>query len=132
ATAGAESSDRAQLPGRLLKSRQRETAEGHGPDCRQMARTLRRAGHRGFGGSAAFGRAALNQRCHGGGRPRQDAARKAAGCRALEQSSSRRNSRGFAAHGAAHLARLRTVALVTRRLLITLRYTLNLKLIASV
>src|ERR1700704_1477533 len=54
----------------------------------------------------------------------------AAGCRALEQTSSRRNSQGFAAHGAAHLARLRTVALVTRRLLITLRYTLNLKSIA--
>jgi hypothetical protein len=37
----------------------------------------------------------------------QDAvARKAAGCRALEQPSSRRSSRDFAADGAAHLARL--------------------------
>jgi transposase len=51
-------------------------------------------------------RAALNQRCAGGGSARQDAARKAAGRRALEQPSSRRNSRDFAADGAAHLARL--------------------------
>src|SRR3979490_676998 len=36
ATAGAESTDREQLPRRSLKSRQRETAEGHGADCRQM------------------------------------------------------------------------------------------------
>src|SRR5436190_15901778 len=115
AAAGDESTDRAQLPGRLLQSRERQALERHGANRRQMARALPRAGPARFGRSAAFGRAALDQRCPGGGSARQDAARKTAGCRALEQPSSRGDSRGFAADGAAHLARLRAVAPGTRR-----------------